>query len=218
MYWLGAETAVLERDVHDLRSLFRSSKRQRVVFRDPANLPVGDLKGIPRSVPSDLLAGLLDHAATPLVRLTVALAAVHAVSGHDIRAIRTADVDLARGTVEIRRCLPWHTLYLEQFTHRLAAKWLAYRHHRCPASTNPHPLVSQKTALDLDHPAINIGTLRGMLPKDVTLDGLRQDRILKEALECGDPLKLMRLFGITEKTAMHYVRTAHPERTAKLPR
>lgn len=34
----------------------------------------------------------------------------------------------------------------------------------------------------------------------------------------GDPLKLMRLFGITEKTAMHYVGTAHPERTAKLPR
>ena len=62
------------------------------------NLPVGDLKGMPQSVPSDLLAGLLDHAATALGRLTVALAAVHAVSGHDIRAIRTADVDLARGT------------------------------------------------------------------------------------------------------------------------
>ncbi|MFF9654277.1 hypothetical protein [Streptomyces sp. NPDC014622] len=31
-------------------------------------------------------------------------------------------------------------------------------------------------------------------------------------------LRLMRLFGITEKTAMHYVTAAHPERTAKLPR
>ncbi|MFF8632459.1 hypothetical protein [Streptomyces werraensis] len=202
-----------------LRSLFRSLKRQRVVFRDPARtLPVGDLKGMPRSVPSDLLAGLLDHAATPLGRLTVALAAVHAISGHDIRAIRTADVDLARGTVEIRRGLLRHTLYLEQFTHRLAAEWLTYRHRRWPASANPHLLVSQKTALDPDQPAVNIGTLRGALPKGVTLDGLRQDRILNEALECGDPLKLMRLFGITEKTAMHYVGTAHPERTAKLPR
>ncbi|MFD9289659.1 hypothetical protein ACFWBV_15485 [Streptomyces sp. NPDC060030] len=56
------------------------------------------------------------------------------------------------------------------------------------------------------------------LPKGFTLDGLRQDRILNEALETGDPLKLMRLFGITEKTAMHYVSVAHPEKTSKLPR
>jgi hypothetical protein len=167
-----------------LRSLFRSLKRQRVVFRDPArNLPVGDLKGMPRSVPSDLLAGLLDHAATPLGRLTVALAAVHAVSGHDMRTIRTADVDLDRGTVEIRRGLLRHTLYLEQFTHRLAAEWLTYRHRRWPASTNPHLLVSQKTALDPDQPAVNIGTLREVLPKGVTLVGV-----------------------------------AHPEKTSQLPR
>ncbi|QUW85719.1 hypothetical protein SMIR_42560 (plasmid) [Streptomyces mirabilis] len=49
-------------------------------------------------------------------------------------------------------------------------------------------------------------------------DGLRRDRILNEAFETGDPLKLMRLFGITEKTAMHSVGSAHPERTAKLQR
>ncbi|MER6526321.1 hypothetical protein [Streptomyces sp. NPDC001508] len=113
----------------------------------------------------DLPARLLDHAVTPLGRLTVALAAVHAVSGHDIRTIRTADVDLARGTVEFRRSLPRHTLCLEQFTHRLAAEWLSYRHRRRPASTNPHLLVSQMTALDPDHPAVRIGTLRGALPR-----------------------------------------------------
>ncbi|WP_181384277.1 hypothetical protein [Streptomyces sp. NWU49] len=39
------------------------------------------------------------------------------------------------------------------------------------------------------------------LPEGFTLDGLRQDRILNEAFDMGDPLKLMRLFGITEKTA-----------------
>jgi hypothetical protein len=31
-------------------------------------------------------------------------------------------------------------------------------------------------------------------------------------------LKLMRLYGITEQTAMRYVGAAHPERTAKLPK
>ncbi|MFC8269493.1 hypothetical protein ACFUIZ_27810 [Streptomyces cinereoruber] len=202
-----------------LRSLFKTLKRQRIVFRDPArHLPVGDLKGIPKSVPSDLLAGLLGHAATPLGRLAVALVAVHAIRGSDISTIRTADVDLARGVLEVRRGLLRHTLYLEELTHRLTCEWLAYRHHRWPASTNPHLLVSQRTALDPDQPPINIDTLRRVLPRGVTLDGLRQDRILNEAFKSADPLKLMRLFGITERTAMRYVGTAHPERTAKLPR
>ncbi|MFI5688476.1 hypothetical protein [Streptomyces sp. NPDC051636] len=38
------------------------------------------------------------------------------------------------------------------------------------------------------------------------------------AFESADPLKLIRLFGITEQTAVRYVTAAHPERTAKLPR
>ncbi|OAH09879.1 hypothetical protein [Streptomyces jeddahensis] len=95
---------------------------------------------------------------------------------------------------------------------------MTYRHRRWPASTNPHLLVSTKTAVDPDHPAVSMGTLRQVLPKGLTLSGLRQDRVLNEAHESGDPLKLMRLCGITEKTAMHYVGVAHPERTAKLPR
>ncbi|GEC02349.1 hypothetical protein SSP24_00040 [Streptomyces spinoverrucosus] len=41
---------------------------------------------------------------------------------------------------------------------------------------------------------------------------------INEAAETADLLRLMRLFGITEKTAMHYVTAAHPERTAKLLR
>ncbi|MEV5011745.1 hypothetical protein ACFY2M_39995 [Streptomyces sp. NPDC001276] len=109
-------------------------------------------------------------------------------------------------------------VHLLEFTHQQAAEWLAYRHRRWPASTNPYLLVSQKTALDPDQPAISIGTLRGVLPRGVTLDGLRQDRILDEAFASADPLRLMRLFGVTERTAMRYVGTAHPERSAKLPR
>jgi hypothetical protein len=47
---------------------------------------------------------------------------------------------------------------------------------------------------------------------------LRQDRILDEAHASTDPLHLMRLFGISEVTAMRYITAAHPERTARLPR
>lgn len=190
-----------------------------MIFRDPARqLAVGELKGIPRSVPSDVLAGLLDEAGTPLARVVIALVAVHALRGNEIRSILTTNLNFAGGTLEVRRGLLQHTIYLEDFTRHLATEWINYRHQRWPASTNPHLLVSQKTALDPDQPAISLGTLRADLPKGLTLDGLRQDRILNEALETADPLKLMRLFGITEKTAMRYVGAAHPERTAKLPR
>ncbi|WP_216825611.1 hypothetical protein [Streptomyces sp. P3] len=202
-----------------LRSLFRALKRKRVIFRDLARyLAVGDLTGIPRPVPSDLLVGLLDRTETPFARLAIALAAVHAVPAAEIRTVRTADLNLACGTLEIRRGLLRRTLYLEELTHQLAADWLVYRHQRWPASVNPHLLVSQKTALDPDHPAVHRVTLSQILPNGPTLDRLRQDRILDEAFATGDPLKLMRLFGISEQTAMRYVGTAYPERTAKLPR
>jgi hypothetical protein len=111
-----------------------------------------------------------------------------------------------------------HTLYPEELTHQLAADWTAYRHQRWPASANPHLLVSQKTAVDPDHPAGSIGLLSGALPRGPTLSALRQDRILNESAESADPLRLMRLFGITEQTAVHYVDVAHPGRIAKLPR
>ncbi|MFE7958752.1 hypothetical protein [Streptomyces sp. NPDC057413] len=202
-----------------LRSLFKALRQERVIFRDPTrNLPVGDLKGIPKSVPSDLLATLLDRATTPLGRLVVALTAVHALPGHEIPTLLTCDLNLAHGTLEARRGLLRHTLYIEEFTHGLAAEWLTYRHRRWPASANPHLLVSQRTALDPDHPPVSMTMLHRHLPDGFTLDGLRQDRILNEAFETGDPLKLMRLFGITEKTAMHYVDVAHPEKTSQLPR
>ncbi|MFI9568843.1 hypothetical protein [Streptomyces rishiriensis] len=122
------------------------------------------------------------------------------------------------GTLELRRGLRRHTLYLEELTHQLAADWLTYRHQRWPTSANSHLLVTQKTAPGPDYPAVHRITMQKVLPKGQTLDRLRQDRILDEAFTTGDPLKLMRLFGITEQTAMRYVTVAHPERTAKLPR
>ncbi|MEV5746482.1 hypothetical protein AB0L00_01575 [Actinoallomurus sp. NPDC052308] len=202
-----------------LRSLFRALKRERVIFSDPTrDLPVGDLKSVPRSVPSDLLAGLLDETKSPLGRLVIALVAIHALRGHEISALHTADLDLARGTLEVRRGLLRHTLYLEELTHQLAADWLTHRQQRWPGSLNPHLLVSQKSAVDPDHPPVSANLLRKAIPRGLTMEGLRQDRILNEAAESADPLKLMRLFGITEQTALRYVTTAHPECTAKLPR
>ncbi|MER7468753.1 hypothetical protein [Streptomyces sp. NPDC097981] len=71
-----------------LRSLFKALKRERVVFRDPAqHLPVGNPTGIPKPVPSDLLASALQQTKTPLGRLIIVLTAVHAVPVHELRTI-----------------------------------------------------------------------------------------------------------------------------------
>ncbi|MGA5171247.1 MULTISPECIES: hypothetical protein [Streptomyces] len=138
-----------------VRSLFKALKQERVIFRDPARgLPVGWTAGVPQAVPSDLLAELLDQVKTPFGRLVVALAAAHALPSRETRRLRIADLSLAHGTLHVRRGLMRHTLYLEEFTHRLAAEWLAYRHHRWPTSTNPHLLVSRRTALNPDQPTV----------------------------------------------------------------
>ncbi|MEU2390460.1 hypothetical protein [Streptomyces sp. NPDC007369] len=196
-----------------LRSLFRALKSRRVIFQEPArDLPVSDLTGLPRSIPSDRLMGLLDQAGTPLGRPVVALAAIHALSGSEIRTLHSNCLDLSRNTLEVRRGLLRHTLLLEELTHQLAADRSTYRHRRWLASAAPHLLVSQKTAVDPDRPAVNIGLLRGVLPRGLTPSGLRQDRILNEAAECADPLRLMRLFGITERAHRKTAQVAGPLR------
>ncbi|MFM9540072.1 hypothetical protein [Streptomyces turgidiscabies] len=69
----------------------------------------------------------------PAGRLVVALAAVHALPGKEIRTLHTTGLDLSRGTLEVRRGLLRHALHLEELTHQLAADWTSYRHHRWPA-------------------------------------------------------------------------------------
>jgi hypothetical protein len=46
---------------------------------------------------------------------------------------------------------------------------------------------------------------------------LRQDRILDEARHTADPVHLIRVFGITESTAINYVHAAHPGRQSGHP-
>ncbi|MFF2517675.1 hypothetical protein [Streptomyces sp. NPDC058086] len=180
---------------------------------------VSSVKTLPPSIPSDVLAGLLDRATSAAGSNVLALVAVHALPGHDVRQLLTADLNLSKGRLIVRRGLRRHTVYLEEFTHRLAAEWLSERHRRWPASTNPYLLVSQQSAMDPDHPPVTATMIkRHFRDLRLSLSQLRQDRILHEARISADPLRLMRLFGIGDTTAMRYIAAAHPERTAKLPR
>jgi integrase len=215
---MGARQGNPARAIHGaLRSLFRVLKQGRMIFRDPSRgLTHGGAEILPQVVPSDLLAGLLDHTDGALQRLIIALVAVHALPGHEIARLLTSDLDLAAGRQIVRRGRLRHTLYLEETTHRLVSEWLAERHRRWPACTNPHLLISSHTAVDPEHPTISVEVLRRTFrPLGVTMSQLRQDRILHEAHETADPLRLMRLFGISDGTAMRYVGTAHPEKTAR---
>ncbi|MER5757671.1 hypothetical protein [Streptomyces sp. NPDC002082] len=202
-----------------LRSLFRALKQERAVFHDPARALTGaGHTGLPRSVPSDLLPTLFSQVTSPFGRLVVALVAVHALTGENLRSLLLADLDLAHGRATIRRALNRRTIHLDPFTHQLAADWLAERHRRWPASTNPYLLTTGRTAFAASAPPVDVRTVRGVFLKGMTLDMVRQDRILDEARTSADPLHLMRLFAISAVTAMRYVTAAHPERTGKLPR
>lgn len=98
---------------------------------------------------------------------------------------------------------------------RAARRTAAWRTCRCCSAglQHRHMIVSPITAMHVDQPAVtasNFQTLRDRIGINATQ--LRQDRFLDEARETADPIRLMRLFGITSHTAICYVRAAYPER------
>ncbi|MGQ4458420.1 hypothetical protein [[Kitasatospora] papulosa] len=77
-----------------------------------------------------------------------------------------------------------------------------------PNTANPHLLITQKTAVELG-PAGKLWTTRATRNLTATLERLRADRQLEEALTHGaDPLHLALVFGIDEKTAIRYADSA----------
>jgi integrase len=187
------------------------------IFRDPTRgISLPSVERPPQLLPADRVAGLLDRAGGPAARLAVALVAVHAVPEADLVRLQAADLDLAAGTLTVRRGHRHRVIYLDELTAALASRWLRYRHQRWPASRNPHLLVSQQTAADTS-PVSTLMIWNIFEPLGVHPARLRQDRLL-EARHTADPVHLVRVFGISETTAMHYVYTAHPGRQSVIPR
>lgn len=102
---------------------------------------------------------------------------------------------------------------MDELTHGLVVVWLRERQRRWPHTSNPYLLVSQQTAVDPSHPPITLAVIdRCFRPLGMNPSQLRADRILDEARHTADPIRLMRVFGISDTTAMKYLYTAHPER------
>ncbi|MDQ0688857.1 hypothetical protein QFZ56_007820 [Streptomyces achromogenes] len=101
-----------------------------------------------------------------------------------------------------------HVRPLDDLTHRAVLDWLDHRRNRWPNTANPHLLITQKTAVELG-PAGKLRTTRATRNLTATLERLRVDRQLEEALTHGaDPLHLALVLGIDEKTAIRYADAA----------
>jgi Phage integrase, N-terminal SAM-like domain len=203
-----------------LHSLFRALKQEKLIFRDPArgiSLPAS--RRLPAPIPADQLAGLIDRAASPMARLVIALIAIHGLGKKETTRLLAADLDLAAGRLGVHRDGSRHTVYLDEVTHGLAARWMRDRHRRWPRTSNPHLLITRVTATDEHQPPVAHTVIEAIFtPYRLSPGQLRRDRILDEARHTADPVHLMTVFGISAKTAMTYIQAAHPERRATLPR
>lgn len=210
-------------DIHHriiaIRSLFKALRQERLIFADPTrgiSLPKTEIP--PQPLPSDRLAGLLDKVEGAAVRLVTTLIAIHALGNEETVGLLLEDMSLPRGRMTVRRGYGRRrTVFLDEVTRNLLDQWLKYRAQRWPSSPNPHLLVTQQTAHGAEpmHPLHVYSMLK---PLGISPTRLRQDRILDEAKYSADPIHLMKVFGISDSTAMKYIYAAHPDRQSVIPR
>ncbi|MEU1482815.1 hypothetical protein [Streptomyces sp. NPDC005752] len=185
-----------------LRSLFLYGKKYKRVFTNPMRgIRVGRRPPGPvMPMTEDEIAHVQATAQTPAARLAVALAAVHAVRGEAIRTLQMDDLDFQ----ENRVTLDGNVQPMASLTRAALRAWLDERHTRWPRTLNRHVLVSRQTALGTG--PVSAHFLRHQLTKHgVSLDRVRADRVLGEALATGaDPLHLAAIFDISETTAVRY--------------
>jgi integrase len=189
-----------------LRSLTRHCKKAGLIFADPAAriratrrpetmiLPLGPAQ----------ISAATHAAATPAARLALALAAVHAARPEAIRALALGDLDLGNRRITIAgACRP-----LDDLTRRLILTWLDHRRDRWPDTANPYLIINNQTAMST-HPVSENWLTEAFRGLDATLERLRIDRQLDEALTCGpDPLHLAAVFGLDDTTAIRYATAA----------
>ncbi|MFE7568967.1 hypothetical protein ACFU76_18720 [Streptomyces sp. NPDC057539] len=189
-----------------LRSLFTCAKRNGLIFRNPTSrIKVGQYEyTVLQPLAFDQVDRSVAAATTPATRLILALAAVHAARVAQIATLMLDDVDLGNRRLTINgRVRP-----LNDLTLKLLLDWLEHRRNRWPNTANLHLLINNQTATKTSR-ASNHWISTAMRGQDATLERLRVDRQLEEALTHGpDPLHLAEVFGLDEKTAMRYADSA----------
>ena len=189
-----------------LRSLTRHCKKNGLTFADPA----ARIRSAPRPETMILplaparISAAAEAAATPAGRLTLTLAAVHALRPEAIRHLALGDIDLGNRRITISG----QSRPLDDLTRKLILEWLDRRRERWPQTSSPFLLINNQTAMTTRPVSENwlTSTFRGL---GTTLEQLRVDRQLDEALAAGpDPLHLATVFGIDNTTAIKYAAAA----------
>jgi hypothetical protein len=191
-----------ENDPGDLRK----ETENRVVFRDPARgIKVGQHPyGIAQPLTQNELDQAIQAATTPVARLVLVLAAVHAVRKAAIITAQLEDVDLGNRRIT----LAGRTRPIDELTHQILLEWLDHRRTRWPHTANPHLIINQQTAMGTG-PVTTLWGDKELRGQAATLERLRIDRQLEEALTHGpDPLHLAAVFGLDPKTAIRYAENA----------
>jgi integrase len=189
-----------------MRRLFGFCRKTRVIFRDPTRgLRVGQHPyGIVQPLDQRDLDQAVEIATTPVARLVLILAAVHAARKAAIIGLKLADLDLGNR----RLTIAGRTRPIDELSRQILLAWLDHRRTRWPNTANRHLIINQNTAMGTGPVATLWGKheLRG---RAATLERLRVDRQLEEALAHGpDPLHLATVFGLDPKTAIRYAENA----------
>ena len=188
-----------------LRSLFTWARHEGVIFASPASRIKAGARTLPvwQPLTETEVTGAVRAAATPQARLCVALAAVHAARPGQIRALQLDDTDLGNRRITIAG----RTRPLDDLTRQLLTEWLDHRRALWPHTANRHLLVSKRSALGTG--PVSAPWIRDLRGLPATLDRLRVDRQLEEALACGgDPLHVAAVFGMDISTAIRYATNA----------
>jgi integrase len=189
-----------------LRSLTRHCKKAGLIFADPAARIRAARRpgGVILPLGPGQISAATAAAVTPAARLALALAAVHAARPEAIRHLTLGDVDLGNRRITVAG----QSRPLDDLTRRLILTWLDCRRARWPHTANPYLIINQQTAMSTRPVSENwlTAAFRGL---DATLERLRVDRQLDEALTCGpDPLHLAAVFGLDDTTAIRYATAA----------
>lgn len=188
-----------------LRSLFRYAKKRGLVFTNPtAGLKAGrvDLTLLPLT--DSEIHAVEQLAGDPAQRLIITLAAIHAARTGAIRHLMLDDLDLPNRRIAIGG----HRRRLDELTHKALRTWLDHRRSTWPHTPNRHVLIAGRTALGIG--PVSEVYLRDRLGRlGFTIDRIRSDRVLHEALTAGpDPLHLTLVFNLSHATASRYTTLA----------
>ncbi len=112
-----------------------------------------------------------------------------------------------------------HRQPLGELTRNALLAWLDYRRATWPDTANRHVLITRKSALGTGPVSASyLADYLGRHQRGISLEHIRRDRILAEALATGaDPLHLALVFNIDHTNAMAYANAARSLHSGPVP-